>query len=113
MFYSCQTQILSTMSIKKAYSEKKPECKVTFKLEKAYTDSAKHVVLAGDFNNWDEQGTEMKQQKNGDFSVTITLKNGKEYQFKYLINDKDWVNDPKADKYVPNAFQGENSVVVI
>jgi 1,4-alpha-glucan branching enzyme len=101
------------MSIKKVYSETKPECKVTFKLEKAYANSAKKVVLSGDFNNWDETGTQMKELKNGDFSITLTLKKGQEYQYKYLVDANYWVNDHKADKYMPNAFQGENSVVVI
>jgi hypothetical protein len=55
----------------------------------------------------------MNPLKNGDYSVTLTLEKGKEYQFKYLIDAKQWVNDPEADKYVANAFQGENSVIVI
>jgi 1,4-alpha-glucan branching enzyme len=101
------------MSIKKTYSEKKPECKVTFKLEKESINGAKQVTLAGEFNNWDETDIPLKPLKNGDYSVTITLEKGKEYQFKYLIDSKQWMNDSQADKYVPNAFQGENSVLVL
>lgn len=101
------------MSIKKVYSETKPECKVTFKLEKAYANSAKKVVLSGDFNQWDEKDTLMSQQKNGDFTLTIMLKKGREYQYKYLVDGNYWVNDPKADKYFPNVFEGENSVVIV
>jgi 1,4-alpha-glucan branching enzyme len=101
------------MSLKKVYSEKKAECKVTFKLEKAYANSAKQVILAGDFNNWDETETQMKKSKNGDFSISLNLKTGQEYQFKYLIDSNYWVNDPAADNYKPNIFQGENSVVIV
>lgn len=101
------------MSIKKTYSEKKPECKVTFKIGKDSINGAKKVNLAGEFNNWDEKNTPMNPLKNGDYSVTLTLEKGKEYQFKYLIDSKQWVNDPEADKYVANAFQGENSVIVV
>ncbi|MBN2484631.1 MAG: isoamylase early set domain-containing protein [Bacteroidales bacterium] len=101
------------MSLKKTYSEKKPECKVTFKLESDKINGAAQVNLAGEFNSWNEHDTPMKQLKNGDFSVTLTLEKGKEYQYKYLINSKEWINDPEADKYLPNAFQGDNSVVVV
>lgn len=101
------------MSISKSYTDGKPECKVTFKLPKDFAASAEKVNLVGDFNNWDVAGTSMKKLKGGQFSATITLIRDHEYQFKYLIDEKDWMNDNEADKYIPNGFQGENSVVVV
>ena len=55
----------------------------------------------------------MKKLKDGTFKTTIDLEAGKEYQFKYLIDGKVWENDWSADKYVPNEFTSENSVVVV
>jgi len=101
------------MSIKKNYLESKPECKVTFKLAKKFVNSANEVNLVGEFNNWDKQRTPMKKLKNGDFSVTVNLDKGSNYQFKYLIDNKEWINEPEADQYAANEFQGENSIVII
>jgi 1,4-alpha-glucan branching enzyme len=101
------------MSLKKQYVEKKPVCKVTFKLEKELVNSANHVSLAGDFNDWDIESIPMKKLKSGEFSATLDLEKGKEYQFRYLIDGKEWINEAEADKLVRNQFQGENSVIVV
>ena len=101
------------MSLKKKYLESKPECKVTFKLAKNVTNSFKEVSLVGDFNSWDQKAHPMKKLKSGEFSLTINLKKGNDYQFKYLANKKEWLNDEEADQLVTNEFQGQNSVVTI
>ncbi len=101
------------MSFKKTYLESKPECKVTFKLKKDLANSASEANLVGDFNNWDKHALKMKKLKSGEFSLTLNLEKDKEYQFRYLLNSKEWINDPEADKFVPNIFQSENSVIVI
>ncbi len=44
--------------------------------------------------------------------ITLELDQGREYQFRYLVNGTDWHNDWHADKYVPNRFGSDNSVVV-
>jgi 1,4-alpha-glucan branching enzyme len=104
---------LYVMSIKKQYSKTKPVCKVTFVLGKDMISSANVVNLAGDFNNWNIESIAMKKAKNGEFSASIELEKGREYQFKYVIDGKAWLNDAEADKFVPNAFHSENSVVVV
>jgi 1,4-alpha-glucan branching enzyme len=101
------------MSLKKLYSKTKPKCKVTFSLDKNDVKSAKHVCVAGDFNNWDVESTPMKKVKDGEYSASVELANGNEYQFKYVLDGKEWINEPEADKFVPNAFQSKNSVVIL
>lgn len=101
------------MSLKKQYSKTKPVCKVTFKVEKEIVPLGKKVTLTGDFNNWDPESIPMKESKTGDFSASIELENGKEYQFRYLLDDILWINEAEADKHIPNAFQSENSVVIV
>lgn len=71
---------------------------------------ADHVHVTGDFNDW-QASTPMKRQKDGSWKVTVPLEQGREYQFRYVINGDHWVNDPQADAYAPNPFGSENSVV--
>jgi 1,4-alpha-glucan branching enzyme len=96
--------------LKKRYLKSRATCKVTFTLPAAV--KAETVHLVGDFNNWDEQAMPMKPLKDGRFSVELDLEIGKEFQFRYLVDGSEWHNDWEADKYVPNPFSGDNSVVV-
>lgn len=97
--------------LKKQYLKTKPECKVTFTLPADVQGETAHLV--GDFNNWDENATPMKRKKDGSFEVTLNLPVNHEFQFRYLVNGNEWHNDWAADKYVPNPYQGDNSVVVV
>jgi 1,4-alpha-glucan branching enzyme len=85
--------------------------RVTFELPSAIW--AERVMLVGDFNNWDPTHDEMRQGRNdGNWRITLILPLHHEYQFRYLVNGRDWHNDWHADKYAPNEFGTDNSVVV-
>ena len=43
----------------------------------------------------------------------VSLPKNTEHQFKYRVNENEWVNEPEADKEVTNEFGGINSVIVI
>jgi len=102
------------MSIKKQYLKSKPVCKVTFRLPKEATNSAKKVHVVGDFNDWSAYANRMKHLKNGAFTATIDLELNREYQFRYLIDTTNWENDWNADKYVTTIYgDSENSVIVV
>jgi 1,4-alpha-glucan branching enzyme len=102
------------MSIKKQYLKSKPKCKVTFRLPSEVAKDAKTVTIVGELNNWSKDATPMKQLKNGAYETTLELNTGREYQYRYLIDQKRWENDWDADKYVPSCFGGcENSVIVV
>ena len=102
------------MSLKKQFLKSKPVCKVTFTLTEEEVNGAKKVVLLGDFNNWNvKEGIALKKLKNGSFKGAMDLETGKEYQFKYLIDGANWVNDTEADKYVGNGIGAEENSVVI
>jgi 1,4-alpha-glucan branching enzyme len=96
--------------LKKQYLKTKPICKVTFVLPESI--KAENAYVVGDFNGWKETRTPMHKQKDGHFAVTLDLEKGCEYQYRYLVNGTEWHNDWSADKYVPNPFSGDNSVVV-
>ena len=101
------------MSLVKKYSKEKSTCKVTFSLPKEAVQGGKNVVLVGEFNNWNPaEGIALVNKKNG-YETVIELTSGRKYEYRYLVDGRTWVNDFKADAYVPNAFGTENSVVAI
>lgn len=69
------------------------------------------IHLVGDFNNWDTLATPLRLDEQN-WSVSLDLDVNKAYQYRYLINGKDWYNDWRADSYAPNNLGGDNSVVV-
>lgn len=99
--------------IKHYLTSKRNICKVTFRLPKAAAPAANEVNLVGEFNNWDNNALFMKKLKDGDFVTTIHLEAGREYQFRYLIDNSRWENDWNADRYVPTPFGSNNSVVTL
>jgi 1,4-alpha-glucan branching enzyme len=102
------------MSLKKRYLKTKPVCKVTFRVPKTVAKGAGAISIVGEFNDWTPGVTPMKSLKSGEFTATIDLPAGKEYQFRYLIDDQTWENDGKADKYVRTCFgDSDNSVVIV
>ncbi len=102
------------MSMKKKYNKKKDLCKVTFLVPGEAAMGANAVNIVGDFNNWSIMNHPMKRLKNGDFTVAIDLEAGREYQFRYLMDEKVWENEWEADKYVRSEYGNcENSVVIV
>lgn len=96
--------------LKKQFLKTKPVCKVTFSLPASVQGES--VYLVGDFNEWSEQSTPMKRMKDGSFTIAMDLEKDKQYQFRYLVDGTYWHNDWEADKYLPNPYSGDNSVVV-
>ncbi len=99
--------------IKRRYVKNGERCKVTFKLPKAAATGAYRITLVGDFNDWNAEATPLKRLSSGDFSVIVELPAGREYRYRYLINEDRWENDWCADRYVDNGFGEEDSVVVV
>ncbi len=101
------------MSITKTYFKTKPTCKLTFRLMKDEVGDAKTIHLVGEFNKWNTRKMKLRLLKNGDFKIELELESGREYEFRYLIDQKQWSNDPEADKTAPTPFPDSvNSVVV-
>ncbi len=99
------------MSLKKQFLKTKPVCKVTFRIPKDLAQNAKKAFLMGEFNDW-KQTNPMRKLKSGEFTTTIELEKANSYQFRYLLDNNNWINDPEADSFVPSSIPGnENSVV--
>ncbi len=102
------------MSIKKQFFKTKPTCKVTFRLSKDELTHATEISVVGDFNKWDTSAHIMKPLKNGTFKTSIELEKGRKYQFRYLINGRDWENDLEADSWAPTPYSdAQNSVIIL
>jgi 1,4-alpha-glucan branching enzyme len=74
--------------------------------------SAGPVSVVGEFNDWDPLVHPLKKRSNGTRSVTIDLRAGHEYPFRYLAEGGDFFDEPDADAIVPNGFGGTHSVVM-
>lgn len=97
--------------LSKTYTKTGRSCRVTFEVPAEV--QARKVALAGEFNDWNTAAHPMKKRKDGCFSVTVSLKPGSDYRFKYLVDGQHWENDWAADAYVSNTFGTEDSVVTV
>lgn len=75
-----------------------------------YSPDAKSVSLAGDFNKWSINEYPMKKHANGVWTIEIPL-TPRTYSYMYVIDEKVWAADPKADLYHDDGFGSKNSVV--
>jgi hypothetical protein len=97
--------------IDKKYLKARPACKVTFVLPKDAAADAQSVCILGEFNNWSPEAHPLRRLEDGDFTVTLELETGRSYRFRYMIDGWKYENDWYADRYEPNPYGGEDSVV--
>ncbi len=71
---------------------------------------AASVQLAGDFNDWTLDGSEM-EPTGGIWTKVVKLAPGR-YRYRYVI-DGQWQNDPLNAVVEPSAFGGHDSVLVV
>ncbi|HYN88227.1 MAG TPA: isoamylase early set domain-containing protein [Ardenticatenaceae bacterium] len=82
---------------------------VTFELPDSFW--ADEISVVGDFNGWDQRANPMHHRRDGGWTLTLALGADQEYEFRYLIDGRDWMNDAEADGYRPNQYGTDNSVV--
>ena len=70
--------------MKKTYTKTGKSCRVTFSLPAEV--NAESVALCGEFNEWDPGKHPLKKRKDGSFSITISVKPGAEYRFRYWVD---------------------------
>jgi 1,4-alpha-glucan branching enzyme len=104
----------TSVGIEKEYLKSRKVCKVRFVLPKIAATDAKSVSIVGDFNDWDTHANPMRKLGDGNYAVTLELEPGREYQFRYFVNESKWENDWNADKYVKSPYgDSDNSVVMV
>src|SRR2546426_560716 len=79
---------------------------VTFTIE---APDAEHVLLAGDFNDWTLDGSEM-DPIGGVWTKVIKLPPGR-YRYRYVVDGR-WQNDPSNAAVEPNPY-GEHASILV
>jgi 1,4-alpha-glucan branching enzyme len=95
--------------ILKTYYKTKDYCKVKFSFR---IDNAETVHIHGLNSDW-QKSVMMTRKKDGSFSADVTLPKDSRHQFKYVVNEQEWLNEPEADGHEPNEFGSSNSVIVL
>ncbi|MBN2482848.1 MAG: glycogen-binding domain-containing protein [Candidatus Omnitrophica bacterium] len=97
-----------TKVLKPSVAKKSAGKKVDFQLT---APDAKKVALTGDFNSWNTNGTKMKKDRNGVWSIGMTLNPGR-YEYKFIV-DGQWWTDPINSNTSKNSFGTINSVLEV
>ena len=74
-----------------------------------YEPHARHVTLAGEFNQWNPDAAPMQPHDDGHWLITLDLLPGR-YQYKFVV-DGHWLPDLTAHENVPNEHGTLNSVI--
>lgn len=90
--------------------ERQPIARVTFRLPDSIL--AGRISLVGDFNDWNTQSHFFARSRSGDWEITIDLETRRAYQFRYLCDTDNWMNDQQADAHVYNSYGSDNFVVI-
>ena len=101
------------MSVKKRYLKNNKDCRLTFTISKKIGDSFEKISVVGDFNDWNDEVNPLKKS-NGIYSASIKVPVGHKYQFRYLGDGVNWMNEKKADEEVPSPFgDSKNSIITV
>ena len=92
-------------------SEAKSKRISTAKIQFDFAHPGAKGSLGGSFNNWDNLAHPMKNDKKGNWKVTINLKPGR-YEYRFLVDGK-WENDPSCTECVLNDFGSMNCVRIV
>lgn len=95
--------------VQKTYFKTKDYCKVKFSFK---VENAETIEIVGLNSDW-KNSVIMSRKKDGTFSADVNLPKDSKHEFKYLVNEKEWVNDPEADGQEQNIFGGANSVITL
>jgi len=106
-----EVKALKPGGLEKRYRNQGSVCNVTFVLPKDAALEAGSVCVLGEFNNWSPDAHPLVKREDGDFVVTLELEAGRAYRFRYVIDGWKYENDWFADRYEPNPYGGEDSVV--
>lgn len=95
--------------VQKTYYKTKDYCKVKFSFN---VENAETVEILGLNSDW-ENSVIMSRKKDGSFSADVNLPKESKHEFKYLVNETLWLNEPEADGETPNEYGGTNSVLTV
>jgi 1,4-alpha-glucan branching enzyme len=76
-----------------------------------HDDAARSVALAGDFNGWDPARARFVKRRAGDWRAEITPPPPGRYQYKFVVDEARWMDDPSNAVKEPDSYGGLNSVI--
>jgi len=76
-------------------------------------DCANTISLSGSFIDWNEDTLQLEPGRNGVWKITIPLLAPGRYPYKFLIDEKHWVEDTGNSFSEPDGFMGFNSILII
>jgi 1,4-alpha-glucan branching enzyme len=80
-------------------------------LEVDFPDAAT-VHVAGEFNNWQAGDIALEKGEDGIWRATLNLEAGR-YEYKFIIDGQQWVEDPGNPDKVSDPYGGNNSVLTV
>ena len=95
--------------LQKTFIKSKGAYKVKFTLK---PENAKTVEILGLNDDWETPIT-VSKKKDGSFCAEVALPKDTKQEFKYRINQTDWLIEEEADAQAPNAFGSTNSILVL
>ncbi len=78
-----------------------------------HDDVATSVSVAGDFNGWDQRATPLQRNKTGLWSTEILVPRAGQFQYKFIVDGRRWIEDPANGMKAPDNYGGLNSLLVI
>ena len=78
-----------------------------------HDDEAQNVSLAGDFNGWNTTLHPLIKDTTGLWLCNFKTPGPGRYEYKFVVDDKRWIEDPSNGMRVSDGFGGLNSVLVI
>lgn len=76
-----------------------------------YQKGLESVKLVGQFNDWNEEATELTQVSEGVWSVSLPLRPGV-YEYQFILDGERRVTDPTMPQ-APSDFGSPNSVITV
>ncbi len=78
-----------------------------------HNDTALRVALAGDFNHWAPAATPFVRDHTGLWTAAIPVLSPGRYQYKFVLNGDQWIEDPGNGAKTSDNYGGLNSLLVV
>jgi serine protease AprX len=76
-------------------------------------DCAMQISLAGSFNGWAEDVLLMEAAVGGLWSIEIPILPPGHYQYKFLVDEQNWIEDFSNPYREPDGYTGFNSILIV
>ncbi len=76
-------------------------------------DCATQISLAGSFNKWAQDVLLMEPAAGGLWSIAIPMLPPGHYQYKFLVDEQNWIEDFSNPYREPDGYTGFNSILIV